>query len=167
MKVYTHIPNGTDYIEGIASPRDYFIEQTREINCVMSCAKQENDANLFASSRRQLVSTYNNNYNIFVHQFLQIIFFMKQRYIHTATIYGEFHTVSSLFKKACRRWVTIQAFINLYQLTVWIVQRSTLANCGKENANATFKDLCLHSWIIACSPKTERLSSAFTQTTCK
>jgi len=103
MIVYTHIPNITDYIEGIASPRDYFIEQTREINCVMSCAKQENDANLFASSRRQRVSTYNNNYNIFVHQFLQITLFMKQRYIHTATIYGEFHTVSSLFKKACRR----------------------------------------------------------------
>ena len=47
MKVYTHIPNGTDYIEGIASPRDYFIEQTREINCVMSCAKQENDETQF------------------------------------------------------------------------------------------------------------------------
>ena len=72
MIVYTHIPNGTDYIEGIASPRDYLIEQTREINCVMSCAKHENDANLFAMSRRQLVSTSNNNYNIFVHQLRKI-----------------------------------------------------------------------------------------------
>ena len=43
MIVYTHIPNGTDYAEGIASPRDYCIEQTRELNC----AKQENDETQF------------------------------------------------------------------------------------------------------------------------